>query len=57
MDIDDYKYSRIITFIIPGAKKVYCIKILTNDSSVDLHSQEIKDLMESVDDCQFLLNN
>lgn len=57
MDIDDYKYSRIITFIIPGAKKVYCIKILTNDSSVDLHSQEIKDLMESVDDCQFLSNN
>ena len=44
----DAKYSRFVYFDIPRAKNVYCLFVRTNDSSVDLYSPEINEIIETV---------
>ena len=44
----DAKYSRFVYFDIPKAKHVYCLFVCTNDSSVDLYSPEIDEIIGSV---------
>ena len=44
----DAKYSRFVYFVFPKSEDVYGLYILTNDSSVDLYSEEINEIVETV---------